>query len=622
VGRSNQLREISYLLAVVVAVVVTATLYLARVVLVPFALAMLFSFLLTPVVTWLERLRLPRTLAALSVVFFLVAGIGSLGYMATDRLVDVTNQLPSYQANIHKKIASLRSPMGLGLKRASDAVEELSREFEAASIGSPVGAQPGALPSPEPPLSVEVVSPHTDFLVSARNALGPLGTAGIAVIFTIFMLIRREDLRNRFIHLAGGGRLNQMTQALDEAGRRISRYVFLQFVVNACYGVVVGVALYFIGVPNALLWGVGAGILRFLPYIGPPIAAILPILLSLAVFDGWTKALITAAVFIGVELVVSNFVEPVLYGAHTGLSALAILFAAVFWTLLWGPIGLVLSTPLTVCLVVFARHVPHLGFLGVLLGDEPVLPPEAQFYQRLLATDQNEAQQVLENYLKEKPLEDLYDSVLIPALSLAEQDRHRNELDETTEQFIFQSVKELLEEINDRSNELRERNAEAPQEMAPGDLSQLSPQQIAANRGCYVVCVPVADEADEIIGTMLAQLLEKAGYRAHFLMAGTISEMLAQVREEKPTIVCLSALPPFAVAHARTLYQRLRAQSPDLKIVIGLWNFAGDSKRVVSRIGGVADVPVSRTLAQAVQQIRLLTNVAPQSATESPVHIV
>src|ERR1019366_4438537 len=252
-----------------------------------------------------------------------------------------------------------------------------------------------------------------------------------------------------------------------------------------------GIALYFIGVPNALLWGVGAGILRFLPYVGPPIGAMLPILLSLAVFDGWTKALITIGLFVGIEIMVSNFVEPSLYGAHTGISALAILFAAVFWTLLWGPIGLVLSTPLTVCLVVMGRHVPHLGFLQVILGDEPVLPPDAQFYQRLLATDQNEARQVLEDYLEGKPLEDLYDLVLIPALSLAEQDRHRNELDEATETFICQSIKELVEEVNDRSNEHLGLNAKDANEAAPSDASPSPPHNAAANRANYVVCMPV-----------------------------------------------------------------------------------------------------------------------------------
>lgn len=615
--RPNPYRDVSYLPAVAVTVVVIATLYLARVVLVPFALAMLFSFLLTPAVIWLERIRFPRALAVSFVVVVFVAAMGSVGWTVADQLVDVTNQLPNYRANIKNKIESLRSPTGQILNKATDAVVEFSQELAAASTGDLTAAQRGAPASPAAPLSVKVVSPPTNWLEYAGSVLGPLGTAGIAIVFTIFMLMRREDLRDRFIRLAGRGRLGLMTQALDDAAHRVSRYVFLEFVVNSCYGLVVGVALHFVGIPHALLWGIGAGMLRFLPYIGPPLGAALPILLSLAVFDGWTRALITIGLFVVIELSVSNFVEPNLYGAQTGISGLAVLMAAFFWTLLWGPIGLVVSTPLTVCLVVMTRHVPHLGFLHVILGDEPALPPEAGFYQRLLAMDRNEAKQVLKRCRKDKPLDDLYDSVLIPALSLAEQDRHRNEIDEATETFVCQSIKEFVEEINDRSHEQRELDAKDTDEVASSDASPSPPQKRTANRAGYVVCMPVGDEADEIIGTMLAHLLERAGYRTHSLAIGTSVEMLAQVSKEKPDIVCLSALPPFAVGHARVLYQRLRAQSPDLKIVIGLWTFAGDPKRAATRIGGVAGTEVSRTLAHAMQQVNFLTDAATQPAVQS-----
>jgi len=613
-ARPNPYRNVSYLLAVVVAVVVVATLYLARVVLVPFALAMLFSFLLTPVVIWLERIRFPRAFAVSVVVVVFISAMGVVGWTVADQVVDVTNQLPSYKANIKNKMESLRSPRGQSLNKATDAMVELSNELAAAPMSEQPAGGPGAPKSPSPalPLSVEIVSPPTNFLESAGSLLGPLGSVGITLVFTIFMLIRREDLRNRFIRLAGRGHLNLMTQALDEASHRVSRYLFLQFIVNSSYGAVVGVALHFIGVPNALLWGVGAGLFRFLPYIGPPLGAIMPILLSLAVFDGWTRALITIGLFVVIEVIVSNFLEPSLYGAQTGISALAVLFAAVFWTLLWGPIGLVLSTPLTVCLVVMARHVPHLGFLQVILGDQPVMLPEARFYQRLLATDKKEAKQILESYLKDKPLEDLYDLVLIPALSLEEHDRHRNELDEKTGKFICQSIKNFVEEITDRSNQQIVLDAIAANEAEPPDASPSLLEARAAIRASYVMCIPVRDEADEIIGIMLAHLLERAGYRAQFVRNGTTADMLARVLEEKPDVVCLSALPPFAVDHARRLYEKLRVQSPDLKIVIGLWNCSGDPKKSACIISGVADGNVSTTLAHAMQQIRFLAEVFPQ----------
>jgi predicted PurR-regulated permease PerM len=289
---------------------------------------MLFSFLLTPAVIWLERIRFPRALAVSCVVVVFVAAMGSVGWTVADQLVDVTNQLPNYRANIKNKIEALRSPTGQILNKATDAVVEFSQELAVASTGDSRTAKAGAPTSSAAPLSVRVVSPPTNWLEYAGSVLGHLGTAGIAIVFTIFILMRREDLRDRFIRLAGRGHLGLMTQALDDAAHRVSRYVFLEFVINSCYGLVVGVALHFIGIPHALLWGVGAGILRFLPYIGPPLGAALPILLSLAVFDGWTRALITIGLFVVIELSVSNFVEPNLYGAQTGISALAVLMAA------------------------------------------------------------------------------------------------------------------------------------------------------------------------------------------------------------------------------------------------------------------------------------------------------
>ena len=613
-ARTPTIRNLSHLLGVVVAAVVIATLFLAKAVLVPFALAMLLGFLLTPVVMHLERLRFPRGVAVAFVVILFIAAMGSIGWGVTNQLLSVTSQLTDYKTNIENKIESVRGLKGHGLNKASDAVKELSQELGAQAPNTPAVERSGKLTtSTSQPIPVEVVPPPTNFLEYASTALGPLGTAAIVVVFMIFILLQREDLRNRFIRLAGQGRLKVMTQALDEAAQRLSRYLLLQFAVNIGYGLTVSVVLHFIGIPNAMLWGVAAGVLRFLPYIGPPLGAALPILLALAVFDGWSKAIFTVGFFLALEIAVSNFVEPHLYGSHTGISPLAILFAATFWTLIWGPIGLVLSTPLTVCLVVMGRHVPHLEFLQIILGDEPVLTPEKLFYQRLLATDQIEARQIMETYLKDRSLTELFDSVLIPALSLAEQDRHRDELDEVTELFIAQSVKELVEEANDRADELFKLGSDAPDD-------PLAANNLAGARESYIVCLPARDEADEIVGTMLAHLLERAGYRAHYLEIGTFGEMLAHVAEQKPGIVCLSALPPFALSHARRIYGALQRQFPDLKIVVGLWNGSSDTSREAIRISGIDDNQVSRSLAQSVLQVKLLieaTTPAPPAPTSA-----
>ena len=424
----------------------------------------------------------------------------------------------------------------------------------------------------------------------------------IVVVLTIFMLAGREDLRNRLIGLVGRGHLNVMTQALDDAGSRVSRYLLLQLVINACFGVVIGLGLYFIGIPNSMLWGVVAGLLRFLPYVGSPLASVLPILLSLAIFPTWTGPVATIGLYLIAEMLVGNFLEPLIYGAHTGISSFAILFAAIFWTLIWGPIGLLLSTPLTVCLVVLGRHVPALSFLNIMLGDQPVLPPEAHYYQRLLASDQVEAKQVLEDYLKTNSLEDLYDSVLIPALALAEQDRHHDDLEEITEQFICKSTKELLDELGDKSKE----PAAAEVQKAQSDLAAISAPKLRLEPPSHVtrvVCIPARDEADEIVGIMLTQLLERAGYHAQAISIGTTAEMLAQVNEAAPDIVCISALPPFALLHARDLYKRVRSNVPNAKIIVGLWKFSGDPIKAADRFNIVGDDKLAITLAQTVLQI-------------------
>ncbi len=290
-----------------------------------------------------------------------------------------------------------------------------------------------------------------------RDVVGPLTgileTAFIVVIFALFILLKREDLRNRLLRLAGSGQLNVMTQALDEASQRLGRYLLLQFLVNAGYGLLFGLGVYAIGIPHALLWGVVGGLLRFVPYVGTPIAALFPMTLALAVFPGWSQVGLTFLLYLFLELIIANLIEPWLYGAHTGVSSLAILVAAVFWVMLWGPVGLILSTPLTVCLILMGRYVPQLDFLEILLGDEPVLSPHAHFYQRLLALDDDEARDIASRHLKENPIANLYDSVLIPALGLAERDRHMNVLDETRRKFIHQSTRELIEELYEGSQD-------------------------------------------------------------------------------------------------------------------------------------------------------------------------
>ncbi len=572
----------------------------------------------------LEHIRLPRAASALLVVMLSVAALGAFGWSVGKQLVNVTEQLPNYASNIREKIASIRNSRSERLAKASDTVNELRKELAEGSAATPATpltpleraknvlrtkkqATSANTPSPEHPLPVQLV-PASNPFESLPNLLDPLATVVIVVVLTFFMLLQREDLRNRFIRLAGQGRLKVMTQALDEAGRRVSRYLLLQTVVNISYGAIVGVALYFIGIPNALLWGAIAGTMRFLPYIGPPIGALLPVVLSLAVFSGWSRPLMTIGTFVCLEVTVSNFVEPILYGGQTGVSPLGILFAAIFWTTLWGPIGLLLSTPLTVCLVVLGRHIPHLAFLQIILGDEPVLSPDARFYQRLLAMDQEEARHILEEDFGEKQLSDLYDSVLVPALSLVEQDRHRDMLDEATEKFIFQSTKELVEEQSERSLPSSAQTGTEKEGTAAAELPEASAQGESGSFSLKVVCVPARDEADEIVAIMLTQLLQQAGYWAQSPGLGTAAEMLESTSREKPDIICISALPPFALVHARTLYRKMREFSRDIPIVLGLWGFSGDAGKVAARIRVGTPAEVCASLSEAVERVRAHDN--------------
>jgi predicted PurR-regulated permease PerM len=611
--RSHASRDLFHLLAVVVAVAAIAALYFAKIVLIPFALALLFTFILTPVVRILERIHFRRIPSTLLVVALAVAAFGAVGWTVAKQLSEVANQLPAYKSNIKGRLASLHWPANHSLDSASETITEISKDLATSPIAShpasPAAAQSSATHSTPAarPLPVEVVKAPALPLESVQSVFELLGSAVIVLVFTIFMLIRREDLRNRLISLAGEGHLHLVTQTLDDASARVSKYLLLQFVVNTCYGIFIGACLHFIGVPGALLWGVLAGVLRFLPYIGPPLGGIMPLLLSLAVFHGWTRPLLTLGLFIVTELIVSNFIEPMLYGIHTGISSLAILVAAIFWTAIWGPIGLVLSTPLTVCLLVAGRHVPRLRFLHILLGDEPVLTPSSRFYQRLLAMDHDDARRVLERQLEGKTLEELYDSVLIPALSLAEHDRHQDRLDDASQKFICQSISELIEDLW----EPREKDAYNAHESGAGEGLSLNyeahPVHVAPSLN--ILCLPARDEADELVATMLAQVLERAGHRAQCIPLDATGEMLEQIRQAQPDVICISALPPFAVPHVK-----LRAQQPQLKIFVGLWHFSGDPLKISRRLGLTQGSQTFSTLAEFIEELKTAPTTAPVAA--------
>ncbi|MFZ1942377.1 MAG: AI-2E family transporter [Acidobacteriaceae bacterium] len=623
-SRSPKTRELTYLFVLIFSLATIAVLYLAKTVVVPLALAILFSFLLSPLVTLLERIRLPRLLAIIVVILAAGIAVGAVSWTVFNQLVTVTDHMADFTYNINRKLETLKPTKSTSFSRAEQELDRLGQEISTLNLGVAVDhsehqrKQLGA--SADHPIAVQEVG-KSDRLDTIHGVLGSLVSVFLVVVFTFFMLLQREDLRNRLIRLTGRGHLNLMTQAMDEAGHRVSRYLALQLLVNTCYGTLVFVALYFLALPHALLWGALAGILRFIPYVGAPTAALLPTVFSIAVYTGWTPTLLIMAVFFIMEVLTANFIEPHIYGKQTGLSPLAVLVAAVFWTLIWGPIGLILSVPLTVCLVVVGSHVPSLKFLTVLLGDQPVMRPEAHYYQRLLASDAQEAGQVLDSYVKDNSVAAVYDQVMVPALSLFEQDRHRNALDQETVNFITETTKEQVEELGLRSDEPQPANP--PIDSVPGVSPPMSadkqpaPPSVLAKR---VVCVAVRDDSDEIVALMLAQLLGRAGHSAKTIPLGNVDQVVDEVFDARPEVVCLSALPPYAMAYARTLYEGLRARQSNLDIVIGLWNHSGDLAKAAKVITGDQGYPVCVTLAEAVERVSLRNPSAkPEQKTDAAV---
>jgi predicted PurR-regulated permease PerM len=590
-------------------VLAIAALYAGRQVFIPVALALVLSFLLTPVVTLLEKIHFGRLPAVLTVLVLSFAFMGAVTWGVASQLVQIMVELPDYKENLDLKIQALHSQKNGNLSKATATVQELNKELTAVpgEISANLAKNREQAMRSAHPISVQVAQPPTGFVEDLRSLLGPLAgpleTAAIVIIFTLFMLIKREDLRNRAIRLAGRGKLNVMTQALDDAGRRLSRYLLLQCLVNAGYGLLFGIALYFVGVPHALLWGVFAGVMRFVPYIGSLIAAIGPIAMALAVFPGWHHAGLAFAFFVILELLVSNVVEPLLYGAHTGISSLAILVAAVFWATLWGPVGLILSTPLTVCLIVLGRHVPQLNFLEVVLGDEPVLLPEQCIYQRLLATDMEEARAVAENYLKENSLENLYELVILPALKLAEHDRRASVLGDSAKTFVFESMKEMIEYFGDVYGEPQTTDAED---------GESRPQEFLGN----VACVPATSGADELVAMMLGQLLRRSNCRAGELKPGSPEEIAASISHGDYGMVVVSSISSISASEARVLCKKLGGIS-GLHIVMGLWSFESNMAR--QRLGLGCTGFVTTSLSEAIGEVRRIADPlsAAQAVTES-----
>jgi predicted PurR-regulated permease PerM len=565
----------------------------------PLALAVLLSFALAPLARFFERRGLPRGPAVVLTVLLALGALGVIGYQVGQQLTKLANDLPKYKENILKKAERLRPSAEGPIDKATRVASEVAQTLE-----QPIIPKEGLV-------NVNVVSQPT-FQQRLLSAVGPylelVGVGAFVLILVLFLLMNREDLGDRIIRLFGHSRVSLTTKTLEEVGQRISRYLAMLATVNSSVGLIVGLGLWAIGVPYAVLWGVLAALLRFIPYVGPATAFVLPLIFSIANFPTWREPLMVVALFVVLEISANTFLEPVIYGKTTGVSAFGLLVAALFWTWLWGVLGLLLSTPLTVCLAVLGKYVPALSFFATLLGEEAALEPDVRFYQRLLAIDQDGAAQIIETALNHRPRVEVFDRILIPTLSRVERDAARGDIDEWEKTFIWRYISDLLDDL-----------AETPEL----DLKTLAPanQPVAAEPSGRVVGVAATDSADALVLKMLDVLLAASGCPIQVLTSAESPLKLAeQVGEAEPQIVVLSYLPPGGLTTARYLVRRLRARFADLPILVGRWGEAGDASTAAERLKSVGAWDVVFRLTDARDRIlaRVLPQVHPDEETGVP----
>ncbi len=575
--------------SLVLALAVALLLFFGKAILIPLAFALTLSLLLAPACALLECRRIPRALAVALVALLTAAGLGLTSYLLSRQVLSIAATVPSYRANMERKIGSLHFASASSLQQAFDTLDQIAGELQ---------------PSPalREPAPVTVVPTHRGPLQAAAElaarVLKPLADIFIVLVFTVYMLMNREELRHRILLLSGMARINLMTQALEDATLRISRYLVMQLQVNACFGLFFGIVLAILGVPNAPLWGLLAALLRIIPFVGAAAAMLLPLMLSIATAPTWWQPLFVVVLFFALELTVSNFIEPWVFSSRTGISSLALLVSAIFWTMLWGWPGLVLSTPLTVCVVVLGRHVPQLSFLHSLLGSNAQLSPAAHFYERLLASDQAEAHAIAHRYLEGKPLVSLYDSVLIPALSLAEEHRHEGAMDPIRSNFILLNVREIVARLAN----YREPGAFA--EPRSSRSMALESRHVHPLKEIAVVCIAPHNPIDELTTQMLAQLLELSSIQSiTFRPDALSSDILTALAAEPDTILVISSVPPFSYTRVREILKTVRIHLPENRLLLGLWNDPEDAANIPDRFGPAGPDAVADTLRQAMTQI-------------------
>jgi len=575
--------------------IVVAALWVGQAVLIPIALAAIVTFLMSPLVTRLDRIGVPRVLAVLIVAGAVTGALAGVGWLVVGQLSQLAEELPEYRDNIREKLADLRElTRGGTIERVQTTIRDISEQVESDAREEEGRAGQGGENAVELDEPVRVQIEQSGQLLRDPRLLTPVAsvaaTIGLTMLLSIFMLIKREDLRNRLVSLAGHTSLVVTTKAFAEAGERISRYLMMQFIVNATMGLAVGTGLYFIGVPYAALWGLSAAVLRYVPYVGPWVAALLPISVSLITAPGWEQVVIVIGLFIVLELLSNNVMEPLLYGQSVGLSAIAVIVSAIFWTWIWGPVGLVLATPMTACVVVLSRYIPELAFIDRLLSEGPALKPHLSLYQRLLARDEDEAEDIVDAYRAEHTLAETCDDLLLGALLALKRDLAANRIMQNDGDFVASALEEIVDSLSpDADEDEQEEAAEAPP------------------RRPLVIGLPVRDKLDEIALALLAALLREQPCDYEILPAEAfIGEKIAEIDARRPAAVCVLSLPPGDLTATRHAAKRLRARVPGVAVIVGrLGSGAATARsRQLLRTAGVRDVAFSlEKLAELLAQI-------------------
>jgi predicted PurR-regulated permease PerM len=572
--------------------------YFTAEVLKPLALSILLSFALSPVVRRLERARLPRVVAVVSTVLIALGLLGGFGYVIGQQLTGLAKGLPGYQKNIEKKLSTIYKP---GEQSTQTKIQDMLRQVEAKLEQSP--KRDAESDEPTPPQRVAVVQ-QPSIQDRLRSSIGPylefLGVASFVLVLVLFMLMTREDLCDRIVALFGPRHASLTTKTMSEIGLRISRYLASFALVNSGFGLVIGTGLALIGVPYAVLWGCLAAMLRFIPYVGPAIAFVMPLVFSFAYFEGWAQPLEVCALFGVVEVSLNSFLEPMIYGRTTGVTALGLLVAALFWTWLWGTLGLLLSTPMTVSLAVLGKYVPSLRFFAIMLGEESALSADAKLYQRILLLDRDGAREVVDAALKAHPRVEVFDSVLIPVLARADQDAARGELDELEQTFLWNFVSEVLDELEDvRDFDL----SAARMASVPSETSASSADADTATK-LVVVGIAVRDTSDGLVLRMLGQLVAPAGVSMEILEeTDSPLEVAERLPDLNPSLVVVSQVSPEGLTLGRYMVRRIRAQFADLPIVLGRWGHPAPPSPTMERLIALGASQIVFKLADARELI-------------------